>query len=195
MKPTVVSVIQAIYDPPVFSFLRPTVTPGTSLYAICVSAGPMLIPPRWDVVAEVQADVKLTVFRHVVTGDEPAIMSLTCGQTVVGTMMCVVLAVENADVNGVHRIIGTNVSDPSLEFVCPGIDRTANDAVLCIFATNGSSVLAFVPSDAIVHVNVRDDQFASITLGVFEIFNADPHTVTIDSAQPGLAATLVIPAA
>lgn len=202
MKPRVIAVVPSVFTQPgVLVFLRPDVLPGVTLYVISVDASPPSFSvPGWDIVAEFQGDQRLTVLRRVVDGSEPSLIPMITSNNMIGSSAALMLAVENADASPSSvALAGVNVPDASTTYTCPAATRSrAEDMVLGVVATNGSSALFFNPSDTVVHANVSDGQFASISLEILESLGGDvvpAKVVTLDTAQPGIAATLVIPGA
>jgi len=201
MKPRVIAVVPSVFiQPGVLVFLRPDVLPGVTLYVISVDASPPTFSaPGWDIAAEFQGDQRITVLRRVVDGSEPSLIPMITGNNALGSSGAVMLAVERAGSAAILSLAGTNVPDASSTYTCPpGSRSSADDMVLGVVATNGSAALLFNPPGTVVHANVSDGQFASISIEIFESLGGavvPAQVVTLDAEQPGIAATLVIPAA
>lgn len=198
MSITVIHSSPAWFDVPAFTFLRPQVTPGDQLFAVVVTASPAaLITPGWERVAGANVDQGLAIYRRIVDGSEPAIMSLVTDCQTVNANICMVFAVQGTA--GGPAVIATNLySNGTTDFVTPAMTKEIEDLYIGIICTNGSSERLFAPSDAVVHANIRDAGFASTSLLVFEVPSrkevAEQHVLAANS-QPGFAAALVLAAA
>lgn len=198
-KPNIIQSVQAWFEFPVFTFLRPQAVPGDALYAIVFTSTPSdVITPGWTVVAQYQGDARLTVLRRAVDGSESSIMSLAIDNAAIGTNICMVFAVRGS-IPAEHLMNGINVPDVDVTYFVPSIVKSnPMDACWGIVATNGSSVDISTDASVIVRSNVCD-AFSSVQLLVYEVPLMDnvvvPEIIAVLAVgQPGLAASLVIPA-
>jgi len=202
MTATLVDMTPLGIDGSTFTFARPQVIPGDRLYAIIVTSTPSSLAPgggaAWLEVAGAALDQRIAVLVRTIDGTEPSVMAIPMDGLAVGGNAGIVFTVQGAS-GGTHRMAANNFPDATTEMTMPAISKSSpGDLAIGIAATNGSSEKMFLPSGVVSVANFRDASFASIQLLVFETptANSTPlQVVTLANPQPGLSATLVIPAA